>query len=234
MEIRDILRKVKDGEMDVDEALSVIERESEATREVKIKKLSKDDIRKIVGEKSQEKNSNYEEAELPDNITSLELHLKNGVYEINDGDTLNIEGYCSKTYDSKTNALVLRSSRACEVTIPEKVRKLKIVAKTSSVELDIGNRDYVMVQVDKSNVEGDIETKIFGISNLLGTVELDIDGAKSGIVENKLGNVELELSGKYNFDVSNSLGGVEIDEKLKDNTGGTIRIKNYLGNVEIS
>lgn len=234
MEIRDILKKVKDGEMEINEALSLIEEGDEESRQVKVKKLKKEDIKKIIEKKTQEMRvSQTEEIAVPGDSMSLVLRLENGLYDISEGDTLSIDGLCIKSYDKNSNTLVLKNSKSCDVIIPYGIKDLKIFVKNSSVDLDIENREFVLIQVDRSNVEGEIKSKKFEISNSLGNIEMEIMGAEEGVVNNRLGNVELELHGKFNFEVSNNLGSVEIDESLKDKTGKTIKIKNALGSVEI-
>ncbi len=232
MDIKEILQKVKDGEIDVEEALSKINdlNAVETSGKFKVKKISKDEVKDLIREKR--KSEKKEDRGFQHEGSWLTLNLEFGAYEIEDGDTFRIEGICEKDYDEEKHVLKLKKGKECSIYIPYSVKNLKIISRGSSVDIDISSKEYVELDVSKSSVEGEIDAEEFRISNSLGSTELEITGCKKGVLENKLGNVEIELSGKYNFDVSNTLGSVDIDEDLISEEGGIIKVKNQLGNVE--
>lgn len=232
MDIKKILQKVKDGEIDVEEALSKINdlNAVETSSKIKIKRISKDEVKDLIREKR--KSEEKEDRGFQHEGSWLTLNLEFGAYEIEDGDTFRVEGICEEDYDEEKHVLKLKKGKECSVYVPYNVKNIKIISRASSVDIDLSSKEYVELDVSKSSVEGKIDVEEFKISNSLGNTELEITACKRGMLENKLGNVEIGLTGKYHFDVSNTLGYVDIDEDLISEEGGIIKVKNQLGNIE--
>ncbi len=238
MDIKEILNRVKNGELDIDAALELIE-EDEVPQKASgiIKKLTKEDVKKIIARKKH-KMERDEEAVLniPEGLDSINITCEKGQFEFYSGKGKNfrIEGDGIRKYDKGTNTLYLKASKGCEVYIPETVKNIKMKVSVSAVEVKI-NGESITIEADKSNVEGSLNAKSLKLQSTLGNIEFKLTNTEEAYIKNKLGNIELKIADneKYTFKVSNSMGSIEIDENLKGE-GGEITIENSLGNIEIS